>query len=361
MNNQIMSNIKVSPVGFIVIFLLVGALVLYFERTWSDSGNNESEAVKRGQTISLRDILSASIELAERGGEQVKEVMKEKKLNEQSKGKTKEGVNNPVTDGDMRSHEAIMHGFQVTFPETLLVVSEEHEEKDWDRSKVKPADLKRPDVNEVIQKDERVPIEDVTIWIDPLDATKEYTEELLHYVTVMVCVAVNGKPTIGVIHKPFAKEDEGDSSMSWAWVGKGHSTNLNTPVKKATAETDPKIIVSRSHAGSVKEVAQQSFGKDTEVIPAGGAGFKTLALFQGKADAYIHTTLIKKWDICAGNALLHEFSGTMTTLKGDIINYDGHGSPDHNPKNEGGLLATLWDAEIYRGKLAAVLNEGHHR
>ena len=117
-----MSSVKVSPVGFIVIFLLVGALVLYFERSWSESGQ-ESEGVGESGSISLRDLLSAGIELAERGGEQVKQVKVEKDMNEKSKGKTKEGANNPVTDGDMRSHEAIVHGFEVTFPKSLMVSS----------------------------------------------------------------------------------------------------------------------------------------------------------------------------------------------------------------------------------------------
>ena len=61
-----------------------------------------------------------------------------------------------------------------------------------------------------------------------------------------------------------------------------------------------RVIVSLSHAGSVTDVAQSAFkDKEVTVTPAGGAGYKTLELVHGNQDIYVHTTLIKKWDICA--------------------------------------------------------------
>ena len=64
----------------------------------------------------------------------------------------------------------------------------------------------------------------------------------------------------------------------------------------------------------------------------------------GKVTAYVHKTAIKKWDICAGNALLRAVQGKMTTLNSQNIDYSPYGSF----KNSDGLLATLGNKE---GKL----------
>lgn len=39
----------------------------------------------------------------------------------------------------------------------------------------------------------------------------------------MVCIAVKGMPSIGVIHKPFESKQ-----TYWAWTNHGSSSNLHT-------------------------------------------------------------------------------------------------------------------------------------
>lgn len=109
--------------------------------------------------------------------------------------------------------------------------------------------------------------------------------------------------------------------------------------------------MSRSHAGTVNETAKSAFGGDAVIIPAGGAGFKVLSLFNNFADAYVHKTLIKRWDICAGDALLRSFGGKMTSLNGKEITY----GKKFEVKNEGGLLATLNYHEHFLEKLSGLV------
>ena len=113
-----------------------------------------------------------------------------------------------------------------------------------------------------------------------------------------------------------------------------------------------RIIVSRSHAGEVYNVAADAFGKAVNVTPAGGAGYKSWEVAAGRQDAYVHVTLIKKWDICAGTALLTALGGKMTALDGSPIDY---GSNPLEVKNSGGVLATLHDHESFVEKLKDTL------
>jgi inositol monophosphatase 3 len=282
----------------------------------------------------MRQLLAVSIELAVRGGDRLWSIRKghsSSALDETVKGKTKEGAKELLTKGDLESHRIIRYGFSRAFPQ-LKVVSEEHDTANPLESDF-TTHLELPPI-ELSKDADNIPLRNITVWIDPLDATQEYTENLLHYVTTMVCVAVNGQPTIGVIYQPFNK------LTVWGYVGHGVSTNvinwLKSP-KPTEKEPKTKVIVSRSHAGDVEKVVKTALGDKIQVIAAGGAGYKVLQLVNSSVDAYVHTTAIKKWDICAGNAILNALRGQMTTLNGQFIDY----SETYNPKNDKGLLATL--------------------
>ncbi|XP_060572237.1 inositol monophosphatase 3-like [Ruditapes philippinarum] len=348
-SNMAPINVRINPLGGAVVICIV--LVLFFYVFGLPDFFTHAE-----ERVSMKELLSASVVLARRGGDRVKEIRRADTLHEKVKGETKEGAKELVSHGDMESHNAIFYGLAKAFP-GLYVVSEEHEKTPLDFSKIPDIDLHLPEVEAQVLSDQSIPKSEITVWIDPLDATQEYTEmkdkdgsDMLHYVTTMVCVAVNGQPTIGVIHNPFVNNDKGETT--WAWVGYGHSDNLKKE-KTKRSETDPhRVIVSRSHQGSVTDTVKSSLGK-VDVTLAGGAGYKTLEVIKGNQDAYVHTTLIKKWDICAGNAILSSLDGKMTTLDGKHIDYRS----GDQPKNEGGLLATTYNHDTYLEKLSHLKNK----
>uniref|UniRef100_A0A8C6V1T9 inositol-phosphate phosphatase n=1 Tax=Neogobius melanostomus TaxID=47308 RepID=A0A8C6V1T9_9GOBI len=318
-------GIRLSPLG-VAVFCLLGVAVLY--HLYSGVISNHLAAFRQRRNVDLRDLLALSVEAAILGGKEVKRVHEEKGLQEKSKGKTREGANDPLTMGDLESHRKMYNLIKNTFPE-ITVNSEEHDsvvDKSLSWSRVIPSEIA-----EKITGQNEVPAESVTVWIDPLDATQEYTESLLKYVTTMVCVAVDGKPVIGVIHKPFT------DFTAWSL---GQEANVHA--RSSYSTTPPKVIISRSHSGQVKSYVHEAFGNSTTIVQAGGAGYKVLSLLDlpagesmDQADVYIHITFIKKWDICAGDALLRALGGHMMTLKGEEIDYRDA------PLNKGGLVASV--------------------
>lgn len=179
------------------------------------------------------------------------------------------------------------------------------------------------------------------------------TEHMFQYVTVMVCVAVRGQPTIGVIHNPFTHDTH------WAWHRPSlTSTTLHDkPPASApfnsTKSLNHTVIVSRSHFGSVSQLIRGTVGADTQVVYAGGAGYKVLQVAEGRADAYVHSTRIKKWDLCAGNAILAALGGRMSDLHGGRIEYGGAA----DAVNELGVLAALHEHEWFVERLRSKVSE----
>ena len=70
--------------------------------------------------MDMSQLLAVAIEVAERGGNEVKQVQKDSDLNLKSKGKTREGVVNPLTNGDVLSHFQMYYGLKKMFPGLIV-------------------------------------------------------------------------------------------------------------------------------------------------------------------------------------------------------------------------------------------------
>ncbi|XP_074597792.1 inositol monophosphatase 3-like [Brevipalpus obovatus] len=350
--------IRLNPLGFVVLCIICVSFYLLYSSTSLTNDALQSLKQRRREvfgnqdsqpSIDLKTLLITLIRAAERGGKEVSNVLREKHLHTKSKGKTDEGKDELLTEGDLRSHQMMVLQVSAKFP-GLKIISEEKQAPEVDGYFLPFGELQdllyADDIHQLPSS--LVPMESLMVWIDPLDATQEYTENLTQYVTTMACVAVDGVATIGVIHEPFTQE------TYWAWKDFGLSDSLEevvlTTEKQSRNSTKLRFIVSRSHAGDIQKEIAKVYKDDYDIISAGGSGYKTVQLIKGHADAYIHRTAIKKWDICAPNALLNSISrsssvfGSMTDLNGAQINYTDNG----DVWNKEGILATL---RVDHGKL----------
>lgn len=311
------------------IFVILCIFIVYSLHLLSKKASDDrSEANK----FNLRTLLSVAIKAAENGGKRV--VENKDHMNVKSKGKTKEGLQDSVTNADVLSHCSMTSTIKHFFPSIKLISEEAVKHCEEETPEYDTVDFVSDDNEQFVNKD------DVTVWIDPLDATHEYTEKLYQYVTTMVCVAVKGKPIIGVIHKPFEK------ITSWAWVGVSKSEDLDKFEEKASND-NLKVIVSRSHKGDIEKILQKKFDKKVAIISAAGAGYKALEVAKHQVDAYLHITAIKKWDVCAGNAVLNALGGKMLNKYGNELDY----SNDVDVVNENGLIASLTKYKDFVGNL----------
>lgn len=120
--------------------------------------------------VNLRKLLIAGIQAAQSGGLEV--LLASNNIQAKSKGRTKEGANDPVTNADLQSHCAMEQGLQRLFPKVTVISEEQVQCKEPSHMELDPTvideDIHLPD-------DHYVSAGDITVWIDPLDATQEYT------------------------------------------------------------------------------------------------------------------------------------------------------------------------------------------
>lgn len=256
--------------------------------------------------INLNELYSIGECLLEEAGKKIVDIRKNSKNKDIVGIKSDKSV---ITKADIESHKIIMHTLQYKY-KVLNIRSEE--DGNLELKDVPEAKRILGICDKYVKKktDAVFHVKDLNVWIDPLDATIEYSEYLTDYVSVMLCVAIKGEPQIGIIHKPFTK-----STVK--------SFLENEPEREIEPPFGNRIIISRSHGEWFPEfIKKQHIFVNMSVTSAGGSGYKAMEILNDKADVYLHVSKIKKWDICAPNAIIKNKGGKFLTRNGQKIRYD---------------------------------------
>ena len=163
------------------------------------------------------------------------------------------------------------------------------------------------------------------VWIvDPLDGTSDFVAGRDDYV-VQVALIEDGVARVGgLCHPPTGTVWRGISDGAASMCERIDDTRTTalrllptTPLPQR-----PRVCVSMSHPSAVVDFIGGVLGAD--VLGVGSVGLKIGAIVDGRADLYVSgSRRIKVWDTAAPAAVLAAAGGTMTSLSGTPLRYDG--------------------------------------
>ena len=218
------------------------------------------------------------------------------------------GKGNPVTDADQEASRFIVESLRRRFPLDGILSEEEVDD---------PARLNKS-----------------RVWIiDPMDGTSEFVAGRTEF-TVMIGLAVDGKPVMGVVYLPVEKKLYYSELGFGAFVESG-SSKRQIRVSLESEPAQATIAASRSHDSATSQRIREALGVGS-VVRVGGVGLKVAMLCEGQAHLYIHPGLgTSQWDTCAPEIILHEGQGRMTDVANQPLVYN-----TANPQNLQGLIAS---------------------
>ena len=174
----------------------------------------------------------------------------------------------------------------------------------------------------------------VVVYVDPLDGTNEYAGGERTAVTCLMGVAVDGVPVAGIIGQPFyAGAPAGKGGARWSgrtvWGGPGLGVmglgeveySPERPFADPADPNPPVVCINRVTRERRQEAVMAALGCVVGVRVS-ATGFHYLSLLERRAHCgLLLREGVKKWDTCAGEALLRATGGAVTDSVGRRYDY----------------------------------------
>jgi 3'(2'), 5'-bisphosphate nucleotidase len=144
------------------------------------------------------------------------------------------------------------------------------------------------------------------VWIvDPLDGTREYSEEGRADWAVHVALAIGGTVAAGAVALP----------------ARGITLGTDPAPPPAPAwDGPPRLVVSRSRPPYQASLIRDALGG--RLVPLGSAGAKAMAVVLGEADVYAHAGGQYEWDNAAPAAVAAAAGLHVSRLDGSPLVYN---------------------------------------
>jgi len=287
------------------------------------------------EAINLSHLVSACIDSAQRAGAIIRKVWKSGDLDVKDKGN-----DDPMTHADTSSQKLIIGLLHAQWP-SLMCVGEEDVECPTLSEKPRLDLVERAGVTLPPSLLE-LPASELCLFIDPLDATKEFTLGNLEAVITLIGIAYHDTPIAGVMYQPFV----GEGVTVWGIEGVGSFGYTKRPRKEGG------LILTTTRTHGTPEVEKSiELIKPEKVLRVGGAGYKALMILEDIADVYVFPQMgTKKWDTCAPEAIVRAAGGILTDVRGNKLVYNA----TENVHNRFGVLCTMRDHSKYVNALRSL-------
>lgn len=147
---------------------------------------------------------------------------------------------------------------------------------------------------------------DITIFIDPIDGTREFSTGLGEQCSI--CIGFSntaGLPVAGLVFRPI--------TSPCTWAGGVASEGFVDASLDTSGPLNPRGFLTSNGAISdfiVNLIRELGY----ERVPSGGAGNKMLMLLEGKGACYIQDRGVSRWDTCGAQAVVEAMGGKLCKL-----------------------------------------------
>ena len=203
------------------------------------------------------------------------------------------GKGNPVTEADLAVDRFLMESLRAARP-TYGWLSEETED---DAARLKCEN---------------------TFVVDPIDGTVAFMKARPHF-TISVAIVKDGRPVAGAVFNPILDE------MYLARTGHGATCN-GEPIH-VTAQATVEGCRMIADAPMFRHPAwgnppNRPWPEDMHIENRNSIAYRLALVGAGQWDAMMALSAKRDWDLAAGDLILHEAGGVVTTHKGDVLQYN---------------------------------------